>query len=86
MRGDLAKPLAEQGAKPCYPPRLWAILRTRKASLILLSPSGLTLKKLLPSRCTSQDAHEQHPGTQRGSDGSWQIWDGTCPTFTEQPG
>lgn len=28
----------------------------------------------------------QHPGAQRGSDGSWQIWDGTCPTFTEQAG
>lgn len=72
------------------PPRPQAALCTHKAGLILLFPCALTLKKLLPPQCTLQDAHHQlpsaRPGTQLGSDGSWQIWAGTCPTFREQSG
>lgn len=68
MGGDLAEPEAEQATKPCHPPRLRAILHTRKVGWILLSPSGSTPKKLPPSRCASQDAHQQRPSTRARSE------------------
>ena len=54
-------------------------IRTRQTHLILLDPEN--------TAAASRGAHEQHPGTRaRGPDGSWQIWDGTCPTFSERAG